>query len=90
MIRVRDNEQDIEASRQVDRATQALVPSCAPGTLPTDPKHLNAMFVFCTNNWRTYSGEKPKGDKLVSMRRTPFFLMACRFRAHNAVPDAKV
>lgn len=80
MIRVRDNEQDVEASRQVDRATQALVPSCASGTLPTDPKHLNIMFVFCTNNWRTYSGEKPRGDKLVSIvwrarlgRRRRFF-----------------
>lgn len=64
MIRVRDN--DPEAARQVDSAVQRLVPACAPGTLPTDPKHLDVMFVLCTNNWRTYSGEKPKGDTLVS------------------------
>lgn len=70
MIRAQDN--DVEASRQVDRATQALVPTCAPGTLPTDPKHLDVMFVFCTNNWRTYSGEKPRGDKLVSVCELAF------------------
>ncbi len=60
-------EQDVEASRQVDLATQALVPTCPPGALPTDAKHLETMFVFCTNNWRTYCGEKPTGDKLVSL-----------------------
>jgi len=60
-------EQDVEALKQVDLATQALVPTCPPGALPTDSKHLENMFVFCTNNWRTYPGEKPKGDKLVSL-----------------------
>lgn len=64
MIRVRDK--DLEAVRQVDRAAQALVPACAPGALPTDPKHLDAMFAFCTSNWRAYAGEKPSGKKLVS------------------------
>lgn len=68
MIRVRDT--DLEAARQVDDATQALVPTCAPGALPTDPKHLDALFVFCTSNWRTYAGEKPTGEKLVSLQRS--------------------
>lgn len=67
MIRVHDR--NLEAARQVDAATQDLVPTCAPGTLPTDSKHLEAMFVFCTNNWRTYSGEKPTGKKLASIRK---------------------
>lgn len=64
MIRV--HERDLQATKQVDGATRALVPvSGALGKLPTDPKHLETMFIFCTNNWRTYSGEKPTGDKLV-------------------------
>ncbi|CAN0071018.1 unnamed protein product [Ectocarpus sp. 4 AP-2014] len=64
MMRAADGDLDVEAWRQVDRATQALVPACEPGTLPTDPKHLDAMFVFATNNWRTHHGEKPTGNKL--------------------------
>lgn len=63
MIRVHDR--DLEAARQVDAATQALVPALTPGTLPSDPKHLDTMFVFCTANWRAYPGEKPTGNKLV-------------------------
>lgn len=66
MIRVGKGENDIEASQHVERATQALVPYFAPGTLPTDPKHVEVMFVSSTNNWRTYAGEKPRGDRLVS------------------------
>lgn len=64
MIRVRDR--DVQAVRQVDDATRALVPACSLGTLPSDPKHIDTLFSFCTNNWRTYRGKKPTGDKLVS------------------------
>lgn len=64
MIRVHDR--GLQEKNHVDGATRALVQvSGAMGTLPTDPKQLETMFIFCTNNWRTYSGEKPTGEKLV-------------------------
>lgn len=71
MIKARKT--NVEASWNDDRVDQALVINLANGTLPTDPKHLEVMFLFCTNNWRTYSGEKPQGDKLVSLSQSSLF-----------------
>lgn len=64
MIGIRDRDQ--EAAERVENAAHALLPLPGDGSaLPTDPKHLETMFTFCTNNWRTFLGEKPTGDKLV-------------------------
>lgn len=78
MIRVHDR--NLEAARHVDEATHALVPETgAPETLPTDPKHLETMFVFCSNNWRTYTGDKPTGDKLVRAVHSSNMPSTCSF-----------
>lgn len=61
-------DRDVAAARKVDLATRTLVPTCEPGSLPSDPKYLETMFIFCTNNWRTYPGERPSGRELVSAR----------------------
>lgn len=64
MISIRDRDQ--EATERVENAAHALLPLSGHGSaLPTDPKHLETMFTFCTTNWRTFLGEKPSGDKLV-------------------------